>query len=70
MIRMSSIFGLLMGLAALFSAYSGTPEASGGEAQAAQVTEASGRRCVAHEVALDEGYGVSRMETRLVCAND
>jgi hypothetical protein len=67
---MGSIFGLVMSFAVIFTAYSGVPDAAGGEAQAAQLAEAAAHDCVAREVALDEGYGVSRIETRLVCAKD
>jgi len=67
--RVASIFGLAVTFAVIFLAYSGTPEASNAEAQTAQI-EAQGKNCVSREIALDEGYGVTRTETRLVCADD
>jgi hypothetical protein len=67
MIRLGSIFGLVFSLALIFAVYMGTPEAPGAEAQA---TAAPGEGCVAEKVALDEGYGVTRTETRIVCAKD
>ena len=68
--RVASIFGLAVTFAVMFLAYSGTPEASNAEAQTAQMVEAQGKTCVSREIALDEGYGVTRTETRLVCADD
>lgn len=69
MIKMASIVGMVMGLVMVFSAYTGAPEGSSAEAQAAPATEAPSG-CVTREVALDEGYGVTRTETRVVCSKD
>ncbi len=68
--RVASILGLAMSFAVIFSAYSGTPEASNAETQTAQTADAAGKTCVSREIALDEGYGVTRTETRLICADD
>ncbi len=64
MIRLGSIFGFVFSLALIFAVYMGTPQAPGADAQA---TAAPGEGCVVEKVALDEGYGVTRMETRVVC---
>ncbi len=64
MIRLGSIFGFVIILALMFTAYLGTPEASVAEAQA---SAAPNNGCVTEKVALDEGYGVTRTETRTVC---
>ncbi len=61
-----SIFGLIAGLGILFAAYSVTPQASDVGLRA---ETSLGNGCVSREIALDEGYGVSRRETRLVCAD-
>lgn len=62
-----SVIGLLASLGVLFAAYSGMPEAG----DAGLHADASlGNGCVSREIALDEGYGVSRTETRLVCAGE
>jgi hypothetical protein len=68
--RVASILGLAMSFAVIFSAYSGTPDASSVETQTAQMADAAGKNCVSREFALDEGYGVTRTETRLVCSED
>lgn len=60
-----SIIGLLASLGVLFAAYTVTPEAADAGSRA---DTSLGNGCVRREIALDEGYGVSRMETRLVCA--
>lgn len=60
-----SIIGLIASLGVLFAAYAVTPET----ADAGLHAEASlANGCFSREIALDEGYGVSRTETRLVCA--
>jgi hypothetical protein len=64
MIRLGSILGFALGLAIIFAAYMGTQDPSVAEPQAADAG------CVAQKVALDEGYGVTRTETRVVCAKD
>ncbi|WP_026606917.1 hypothetical protein [Methylocapsa acidiphila] len=68
--RTASILGLAISFAVIFSAYSGTPEASSAETKTAEAASAAGKNCVNREFALDEGYGVTRTETRLVCAED
>jgi hypothetical protein len=65
MIRMGLILGFIMSLAVIFAAYTETQGASVAEAQAS-VAPIQG--CVTREVALDQGYGVTRTETRAVCA--
>ena len=65
MIRMGLILGFIMSLALIFAAYTETQGASVAEAQAS-VAPIQG--CVTREVALDQGYGVTRTETRAVCA--
>lgn len=67
MMRMGSILGLATSLAVMFSAYTGAPEASVAEAQ---TTAAPSDGCVTREVALDEGYGVTRTEKRVFCSAD
>jgi hypothetical protein len=65
MIRLGSVFGFVIILTLIFAAYMGTPEASVAEAQSGVAPSAG---CVTEKVALDEGYGVTRMETRTVCS--
>jgi len=60
-----SIVGVLACLGALFAAYTVSPQAADVGVRA---DARLGNGCVSREVALDEGYGVSRVETRLVCA--
>ncbi len=67
MVRLGSVFGFVFGLAIIFAAYMGTPESSVAEAQA---NAALGDGCVVEKVPLDEGYGVTRTETHVVCAKD
>jgi len=62
-----SIIGLLASLGVMFAAYTATPEAADAGLRA---EPSRGTSCVSREVALDEGYGVSRMETRLVCPDN
>jgi hypothetical protein len=61
-----SIVGFVVSLGALFATYSVAPEA--GE-KSLHVDAALDKGCVSREFALDEGYGVSRIETRLVCGD-
>ena len=63
MVRLGSILGFALGLAIIFAAYMGTQDTSVAEPQSTE-------GCVAQKVALDEGYGVTRTETRVVCAKD
>jgi hypothetical protein len=65
MIKMVSIGGLLLGFTMMFAAFMSWPNPTSVEAQ---VGTASGEACVARDFALDEGYGVTRTETRLVCS--
>ena len=67
MIRMGLILGFIIDLALIFAAYTETQGASVAEAQA---SAAPTQGCVTREVALDQGYGVTRTETRAVCAED
>lgn len=67
MIRVASVFGFVVILALMFAAYTGTPEASVADAQS---NEAPAKGCVTHQVSLDEGYAVTRTETRTICAAD
>jgi hypothetical protein len=62
-----SIIGLVVSLGVLFAAYTVTPEAADVGLRA---DTSVGNGCVRREVALDEGYGVSRVETRLVCTEN
>ncbi|MGO9674104.1 MAG: hypothetical protein ACLPSF_08055 [Methylocella sp.] len=62
MLRLGSILGFALGLAIMFAAYMGTQDRSVAEPQAADAG------CIAQKVALDEGYGVTRTETHVVCA--
>jgi hypothetical protein len=64
--RAISIIGLVVSLGVLFAAYTVTPEGSDGTLH---VDASLGNGCVSREFALDEGYGVSRIETRLVCSD-
>jgi hypothetical protein len=64
MIRMGLILGFIMSLALIFAAYTETQGASVAE----QASVAPIQGCVTREVALDQGYGVTRTETRAVCA--
>jgi hypothetical protein len=66
MTRVISIIGLVVSLARIFAAYVETPEAASIESAA---TETLGE-CVIREVALDEGYGVTRMEKHIVCPKE
>ncbi len=65
MIKLGSVLGFVFSLTVLFAAYMGTQEASVAEAQP---SAALADGCVAEKIALDEGYGVSRVEIRIVCA--
>ena len=67
MIKMVSIGGLLLGFTVMFAAFISWPNPASVEAQ---VGTASRTVCVARDFALDEGYGVTRTETRLVCSKD
>lgn len=67
MTRVISIVGLVASLALIFAAYTATPEAASVEGIVAD-TFAEG--CIIREVALDEGYGVTRTEKRIICAKD
>ena len=67
MIRMGLILGFIMSLALIFAAY---PETQGASVAEAQASAAPIQGCVTREVALDQGYGVTRTETRAVCAED
>lgn len=64
MTRLGSVLGFALGLAVIFAAYMGTQDTSVAE------TQPGDGGCVAQKVALDEGYGVTRTETRVVCANE
>lgn len=66
MVRLGSLFGFVLGLAILFAAYMGTQDSSVAEPQSASL----GAGCTAEKVALDEGYGVTRTETYVVCAEE
>ena len=66
MIRMGLILGFIMSLALIFAAYTETQ----GSVAEAQASAAPIQGCVTREVALDQGYGVTRTETRAVCAED
>lgn len=62
-----SILGLMAGLGILLVSYSVMPET----AEIGLHAEASpGKGCISRVVALDEGYGVTRTELRLVCAEE
>ncbi len=67
MIKLGLIMGLATSLAVIFLAYTATPEASLPDAQAGA---APGKGCVTREVALDEGYGVTRLDARVVCVKE
>ncbi|ACK51067.1 hypothetical protein Msil_2128 [Methylocella silvestris BL2] len=64
MIRLGSIFGFVLSLGLIFAIYMGTPDPSLADSQA---SAALAEGCVAEKVALDEGYGVTRTETHVVC---
>lgn len=59
--------GIVIGLAILGIAVTTGPESSGVEARAASMTKGG---CSLREVALDQGYGVSRKIVRKVCHFD
>jgi hypothetical protein len=63
MIRLGSVLGVAFGLALIVVAYVAMQDVSVAEPQ----TAALDAGCVAEKVALDEGYGVSRTEIRVVC---
>lgn len=67
MTRVMSIVGLVASLAMLFAAYTAAPEAASVEGTVAD-TLAEG--CIIRNVALDEGYGVTRTEKQIICAKD
>ena len=67
MIKMVSIGGLLLGFTGMSAAFMSWPNPTSVEAQ---VSTASRKACVARDFALDEGYGVTRTETRLVCSKE
>ena len=57
--------GIVIGVALLAIAVTAGPQAGGVEAHAASVMN---RDCSLHEVALDQGYGISRKVVRKVCS--
>jgi hypothetical protein len=63
MIRLGSVLVVAFGVAMIATAYMAMQNPSVAETQ----TAALDAGCVAEKVALDEGYGVSRTETRIVC---
>ena len=63
MIRLGSVLGVAFGLALVVAASAAMQDASVAETQ----TAALDAGCVAEKVALDEGYGVTRIETRIIC---
>jgi len=63
MIRAFAIFGCLIGFFVLL-AFVSAPQ--GGDVEARE-TNMSKSGCVTREVALDEGYGISRKMSQLVC---
>ncbi len=67
MFKIGSIVGFAAILAIVLFVFTGRPEAAGGEAQP---RAAPSKHCNTREVALDEGYGVTRLETQVVCAED
>jgi hypothetical protein len=64
MLKTFSVFSLIIGLLIAVALMSAAPETSG---VAAQASEQVPPGCVAHEVALDEGYGVSRKSVTFDC---
>jgi hypothetical protein len=60
------IVGLMTSLGFLLAAYAVTPQARDAGLRA---DRSLGNGCVTRQIALDEGYGVSRTETHLVCAD-
>jgi hypothetical protein len=67
MTRVISIVGLVASLAMLFAAYTAAPEAANVEGT---IPDTFTEGCVIRNVALDEGYGVTRTEKRIICAKD
>lgn len=67
--KSSWALGLAFSLAAVTVAFTETRDAADVETKAAQSSESQSSRCVVREVALDEGYGVTRTEKRLVCSD-
>lgn len=61
------VSGLVLGFTVMFAAFTSRPDAATVEAQ---VGTASRKACVARDVDLDEGYGVTRTETRFVCGKE
>ncbi|SFK54415.1 hypothetical protein [Methylocapsa palsarum] len=69
--RKTSLFlGVMIGLAIVSVAYTETRDPANTETQAAQASETKNNGCITHEVALDEGYGVTRTEKRVVCGEN
>jgi hypothetical protein len=60
----------MISLAIVSVAYTETRDNAGAETQAAQASEPRSSGCVTREVALDEGYGVTRTEKRIVCGEN
>jgi len=63
MIRAFAIFGCLIGFFVLL-AFISVPQGSDVEARETNIGKSG---CVTREVALDEGYGISRKISQLVC---
>jgi hypothetical protein len=66
--------GIVIGLAILAIAVTGGPPSSGVEARETSIHEAvthaasaPAARCATSEIALDEGYGISRKIVRQIC---
>jgi len=68
--KTSCFLSLMISLAIVSVAFTETRDPAGAETQAAQASEPKSNGCVTREVALDEGYGVTRTEKRIVCGEN
>ncbi len=66
MIRTFAIFSCFVAFLVIILAVAGMPQSGDVEARE---TAVSADGCMTREVALDQGYGVSRKVSQLVCAN-
>jgi hypothetical protein len=65
--RFVSLLGLFIVCAILAIAMGGTPRSGDLEARESDAA-VSAKNCHSEEIALDEGYGVTRREVRRICA--
>jgi hypothetical protein len=66
MIRAFATFSCLLGFFIAIMVVAGTPDSGDVEARETDIAQGS---CITREVALDEGYGITRKASKLFCAD-